>query len=35
MGRIRDALRLPLVPVGKATRDALAAALRTAGVHGH
>ena len=35
MGRIRDALRLPLVPVGKATRNALAAALRTAGVHAH
>jgi 4-hydroxy-tetrahydrodipicolinate synthase len=35
MGRIRDALRLPLVPVGKTTRDALAAALQTAGVHVH
>jgi hypothetical protein len=35
MGRIRDSLRLPLVPVGKATRDALAAALQTAGAHGH
>jgi 4-hydroxy-tetrahydrodipicolinate synthase len=35
MGRIRDVLRLPLVPAGPATRQALAAALRNAGVHGH
>jgi 4-hydroxy-tetrahydrodipicolinate synthase len=35
MGRIRDVLRLPLVPVGQATRDALTTALRSAGVHGH
>ena len=35
MNRIRDSLRLPLVSVGQATRDALAGALRGAGVHGH
>jgi 4-hydroxy-tetrahydrodipicolinate synthase len=35
MGRIRDVLRLPLVPVCQATRDALTTALRSAGVHGH
>ena len=35
MGRIRDVLRLPLVSVGQGTRDSLAAALRSAGVHGH
>ena len=35
MGRIRDVLRLPLVPAGQGTRDSLAAALRSAGVHGH
>jgi 4-hydroxy-tetrahydrodipicolinate synthase len=33
MGKIRDALRLPLLPVGPATRDALRGALRGAGVH--
>ena len=33
MGRIRDVLRLPLVPVGQKTRDVLRAALQTAGVH--
>jgi len=32
MGKVRDVLRLPLVPVGAPTRTALAAALRTAGV---
>jgi 4-hydroxy-tetrahydrodipicolinate synthase len=35
MGRIRDVLRLPLVSAGPATREALASALRSAGVHGH
>jgi len=34
MGRIRDALRLPLVSVSDDTRAALAAALRVAGVEG-
>lgn len=36
MGRIRDVVRLPLVPAGAATRDALTAALRSAGagIHG-
>lgn len=33
MGKIRNVLRLPLVPVGPATGDALRAALQTAGVH--
>jgi 4-hydroxy-tetrahydrodipicolinate synthase len=33
MGKIRDALRLPLVPAGSATRDALRVALTAAGVH--
>jgi 4-hydroxy-tetrahydrodipicolinate synthase len=33
MGRIADVLRLPLVPVTPATREALHAALRSAGVH--
>jgi 4-hydroxy-tetrahydrodipicolinate synthase len=32
MGRIHDVLRLPLLPAGEATRSALLAALRTAGV---
>jgi 4-hydroxy-tetrahydrodipicolinate synthase len=31
LGKIRDVLRLPLVPVGPATRDALRAALQAAG----
>jgi len=31
LGRIADVLRLPLVPVTEATREALRAALRTAG----
>jgi 4-hydroxy-tetrahydrodipicolinate synthase len=35
MGRIRDVLRLPLVSAGPATRETLASALRSAGVHGH
>jgi 4-hydroxy-tetrahydrodipicolinate synthase len=34
MGRIRNALRLPLLPVSDDTRAALAAALRVAGVEG-
>jgi len=34
MGRIRNALRLPLVPAGDATRAAVVAALRAAGVGG-
>ncbi len=34
MGRIRDVLRLPLVPAGTATRAALTSALRSAGVAG-
>lgn len=33
MGRIREVLRLPLVPVASATRDALRAALPPAGAH--
>ncbi len=33
MGKIRNVLRLPLVPVGPATGDALRAALQAAGVH--
>ena len=33
MGKIRNALRLPLVPVGPATGGALRAALQAAGVH--
>ena len=33
-GRIRDVLRLPLVPAGAATRAALSSALRAAGVAG-
>ncbi len=33
MGKIRDVLRLPLVPVTPATRDALRGALQEAGVH--
>jgi 4-hydroxy-tetrahydrodipicolinate synthase len=33
LGKIRDVLRLPLVPVGSATRDALRRALQTAGAH--
>ena len=33
MGKIRDVLRLPLVPAGQATRDALRSALQTAGAH--
>ena len=33
MGKIRNVLRLPLVPVGPATGDALRSALQTAGVH--
>ncbi|HZA93525.1 MAG TPA: dihydrodipicolinate synthase family protein, partial [Gemmatimonadales bacterium] len=32
MGRIHDVLRLPLLPVSDATREALRTALRTAGV---
>ncbi|HET6579881.1 MAG TPA: 4-hydroxy-tetrahydrodipicolinate synthase [Gemmatimonadales bacterium] len=35
MGRISDVLRLPLVPASPATREALATALRNAGVHEH
>jgi 4-hydroxy-tetrahydrodipicolinate synthase len=35
MGRIRNVLRLPLVPVSEATCAALAAALRAVGVDGH
>ena len=35
MGRIRDVLRLPLVPASGPTRAALAAAMQAAGVHGH
>jgi 4-hydroxy-tetrahydrodipicolinate synthase len=35
MGRIRDVLRLPLVPVSGATRATLATALQAAGIHGH
>jgi 4-hydroxy-tetrahydrodipicolinate synthase len=35
MGKIRDVLRLPLVPASPATRDALAAALREVGLHGY
>ncbi len=34
MGKCEDVLRLPLVPVGPATRDTLKAALRLAGVTG-
>ena len=34
MGRIRDVLRLPLVPAAQSTRTALASALRAAGVAG-
>jgi 4-hydroxy-tetrahydrodipicolinate synthase len=33
MGKIRDVLRLPLVPVTPATRDALRSALQAAGAH--
>jgi 4-hydroxy-tetrahydrodipicolinate synthase len=33
LGKIRDVLRLPLVPVGPATREALRAALAAAGAH--
>jgi hypothetical protein len=33
MGRIADVLRLPLVPAGRATRDALRTALVTAGAN--
>jgi len=33
MGKVRDVLRLPLVPVTAATRDALRSALSAAGVH--
>lgn len=33
MGKIRNVLRLPLVPVGPATGDALRSALQSAGVH--
>lgn len=33
MGKIRNVLRLPLLPVGPATGDALRAALQAAGVH--
>jgi len=33
LGKIRDVLRLPLVPVGAATREALTASLRKAGAH--
>jgi 4-hydroxy-tetrahydrodipicolinate synthase len=33
MGKIRNVLRLPLVPVGPATGDALRAALQAAGAH--
>jgi 4-hydroxy-tetrahydrodipicolinate synthase len=33
LGKVRDALRLPLVPAGPATRDALRAALTAAGAH--
>jgi 4-hydroxy-tetrahydrodipicolinate synthase len=33
MGKIRNVLRLPLVPVGPATGDSLRAALQAAGVH--
>jgi 4-hydroxy-tetrahydrodipicolinate synthase len=33
MGKIRDVLRLPLVPVSQPTREALRAALQAAGVH--
>jgi dihydrodipicolinate synthase/N-acetylneuraminate lyase len=33
MGRIADVLRLPLVPATRATRDALRAALATAGAN--
>jgi 4-hydroxy-tetrahydrodipicolinate synthase len=33
MGKIRDVLRLPLVPVTPATRDALRGALQAAGAH--
>ena len=33
LGKIRDVLRLPLVPVGASTREALRGALRTAGAH--
>lgn len=35
MGRIRDGLRLPLVPAGQATRAALSEALAGVGIHGH
>ena len=33
MGKIKDVLRLPLVPVTQPTRDALRAALQAAGIH--
>jgi 4-hydroxy-tetrahydrodipicolinate synthase len=33
LGKVRDTLRLPLVPAGPATRDALRAALMAAGAH--
>jgi dihydrodipicolinate synthase/N-acetylneuraminate lyase len=33
MGKIKDVLRLPLVPVSQSTREALRAALQAAGVH--
>jgi 4-hydroxy-tetrahydrodipicolinate synthase len=33
MGKIREVLRLPLVPVGPATREAVRATLRQAGAH--
>ena len=33
LGKIRDGLRLPLVPAGDATRAALRVALREAGAH--
>jgi 4-hydroxy-tetrahydrodipicolinate synthase len=35
MGRIKDVLRLPLVPVGPATRDVLRSALHAAGARVH
>jgi 4-hydroxy-tetrahydrodipicolinate synthase len=34
MGKLRNVLRLPLVPAGEATRTALSSALRSAGVAG-
>jgi 4-hydroxy-tetrahydrodipicolinate synthase len=33
LGKIRETLRLPLVPAGSATRDALRVALTAAGAH--